>query len=349
MARLTLVVAVGLDRDEREHEGQDAEDQRLDEVQDRLEEVERHRDDPDDQRRHHPEGDLAAARRAVAAREAGNQVVVVVSARGHKTDELIDLAKEITDTPPAREMDMLLSTGEQESVALMAMAVQKLGVQSISMTGAKIGIVTDSFHTKARIKKEAQRMEQEDKAKGTVSGAAPRKLAGAAAAAVKRKEERLAAEAKKLAGEVSDDQTKLEASGAADARLPAQTGGRKKGETAKKPAAKKTETAKKEPKVTKSTPSPDQAKRILKGSARSDSQVTADSQFDPSKLKNADGDYKSASAMFKGLLFEGKKSDDAIAKEVDKKFGLGEQKAKDYVKWNRGWFRRQGVKIADPK
>ena len=209
--------------------------------------------------------------------------------------------------------------------------------------------VTMGMATKARIKKEAQRMEQEDKAKGTVSGAAPRKLAGAAAAAVKRKEERLAAEAKKLAGEVSDDQTKLEASGAADARLPAQTGGRKKGETAKKPAAKKTETAKKEPKVTKSTPSPDQAKRILKGSARSDSQVTADSQFDPSKLKNADGDYKSASAMFKGLLFEGKKSDDAIAKEVDKKFGLGEQKAKDYVKWNRGWFRRQGVKIADPK
>ncbi|MFN7769481.1 MAG: aspartate kinase [Planctomycetaceae bacterium] len=95
---------------------------------------------------------LAAAKRAVAARQQGHQVVVVVSARGHKTDELIDLAKEITETPPAREMDMLLSTGEQESVALMAMAVQKLGVQAISMTGAQIGIVTDNTFTKARIR-----------------------------------------------------------------------------------------------------------------------------------------------------------------------------------------------------
>ena len=95
---------------------------------------------------------LAAAGRIVAAKRAGNQVVVVVSARGHKTDELIALAHEITDSPPAREMDMLLSTGEQESVALLAMAVQKLGEQAISMTGAQIGIVTDSTHTKARIR-----------------------------------------------------------------------------------------------------------------------------------------------------------------------------------------------------
>lgn len=95
---------------------------------------------------------LAAAERAVRAKRAGSQVVVVVSARGHKTDELIDLAHEITDAPPAREMDMLLSTGEQESVALLAMAVQKLGEQSISMTGAQIGIVTDSTYTKARIR-----------------------------------------------------------------------------------------------------------------------------------------------------------------------------------------------------
>lgn len=95
---------------------------------------------------------LAAASRAVEAMRAGNQVVVVVSARGHKTDELIELAREITDNPPAREMDMLLATGEQESVALLAMAVQKLGEQAISMTGAQIGIVTDSTHTKARIR-----------------------------------------------------------------------------------------------------------------------------------------------------------------------------------------------------
>jgi aspartate kinase len=99
-----------------------------------------------------PEKILAAAQRAVRAKRAGHQVVVVVSARGHKTDELIELARQVTDTPPAREMDMLLSTGEQESVALLAMAVQKLGEESISMTGAQIGIVTDSTYTKARIR-----------------------------------------------------------------------------------------------------------------------------------------------------------------------------------------------------
>lgn len=96
---------------------------------------------------------LNAARRAIAAKQAGNQVVVVVSARGDKTDELIELANSITDAPPAREMDMLLSTGEQESVALLAMAVQKLGEPAISLTGYQIGILTDSTYTKARIKK----------------------------------------------------------------------------------------------------------------------------------------------------------------------------------------------------
>jgi aspartate kinase len=95
---------------------------------------------------------LAAARRAIAAHEKGEKVLVVVSARGHTTDELIVLAKELHERPPAREMDMLLSTGEQVSVALMAMAIHSLGVPSISFTGAQIGIVTDSFHTKARIR-----------------------------------------------------------------------------------------------------------------------------------------------------------------------------------------------------
>jgi aspartate kinase len=95
---------------------------------------------------------LAAARRAIRAHREGKQVIVVVSARGHTTDELIGLAREITERPPAREMDMLLATGEQVSVALMAMAIQGLGVPAISFTGAQIGIVTDSFHTKARIR-----------------------------------------------------------------------------------------------------------------------------------------------------------------------------------------------------
>jgi aspartate kinase len=104
---------------------------------------------------------MAAARRAIRARKAGNQVIVVVSARGDTTDELIDLAREITDRPPAREMDMLLATGEQISIALMAMAIQSLGEPAISFTGAQIGIVTDSFHTKARIKNiSTQRMRQ---------------------------------------------------------------------------------------------------------------------------------------------------------------------------------------------
>ena len=94
---------------------------------------------------------VAAAKRAVAAQQAGAQVVMVVSARGKKTDELVKLAAEITDDPPPREMDMLLSTGEQESVALMAMAVNEQGANAISMTGGQIGVVTDSTHTKARI------------------------------------------------------------------------------------------------------------------------------------------------------------------------------------------------------
>jgi aspartate kinase len=104
---------------------------------------------------------MAAARRAIRAKQTGSQVIVVVSARGDTTDELIDLAREISDHPPAREMDMLLSTGEQVSIALMAMAIQALGQPAISFTGAQIGIVTDSFHTKARIKNiSTQRLRQ---------------------------------------------------------------------------------------------------------------------------------------------------------------------------------------------
>jgi aspartate kinase len=95
---------------------------------------------------------MAAARRAIRAKRAGHQVVMVVSARGDTTDDLIDLAREITEQPPAREMDMLLSTGEQISIALMAMAVHTLGENAISFTGTQVGIVTDSTHTKARIK-----------------------------------------------------------------------------------------------------------------------------------------------------------------------------------------------------
>lgn len=95
---------------------------------------------------------LAAARKAVRAQRSGNQVVMVVSAMGKNTDTLISLANEINERPPAREMDMLLSTGEQVSVALMAMAIDSLGAKAVSLTGAQIGIQTDSSHTKARIR-----------------------------------------------------------------------------------------------------------------------------------------------------------------------------------------------------
>jgi aspartate kinase len=99
-----------------------------------------------------PQKILAAAQKAIARQQAGHQVVVVVSAMGHQTDVLVDLAKQISERPSAREMDMLLSTGEQVSVALFAMAIQSLGHKAVSLTGAQIGIRTDSTHTKARIK-----------------------------------------------------------------------------------------------------------------------------------------------------------------------------------------------------
>jgi aspartate kinase len=92
-----------------------------------------------------------AAGRIVAAREQGNRVVAVLSARGETTDELLGMAHEVSERPLAREMDMLLSTGERISCALCAMAIHDLGHNAISLTGSQAGIVTDSSHTKARI------------------------------------------------------------------------------------------------------------------------------------------------------------------------------------------------------
>jgi aspartate kinase len=92
-----------------------------------------------------------AAARIVAAREEGNRVVAVLSARGKTTDELVAAAHEISERPVAREMDMLLSTGERISCALCAMAIHDMGHEAISLTGSQAGIVTDSSHTKARI------------------------------------------------------------------------------------------------------------------------------------------------------------------------------------------------------
>jgi aspartate kinase len=92
-----------------------------------------------------------AAGRVVAARESGKRVVAVLSARGKTTDELVAQAQEISERPVAREMDMLLSTGERISCALCAMAIHDMGHEAISLTGSQAGIVTDSSHTKARI------------------------------------------------------------------------------------------------------------------------------------------------------------------------------------------------------
>ena len=81
-----------------------------------------------------PQKILAAARKAIRAQQAGNQVVMVVSAMGKNTDLLVDLAHQVNERPSAREMDMLLSTGEQVSVALMAMAIHSLGHKAVSLT-----------------------------------------------------------------------------------------------------------------------------------------------------------------------------------------------------------------------
>ena len=91
------------------------------------------------------------ARRIVATFEQGHSVSAVVSARGDTTDELVELAREITPDPPEREMDMLLSAGERISCALLAMAIHRLGYDAVSLTGSQAGIVTDNMHTKARI------------------------------------------------------------------------------------------------------------------------------------------------------------------------------------------------------
>ena len=91
------------------------------------------------------------ARRVVKTKKAGYDVVVIVSALGDTTDKLIELAKQITSTPSERELDMLISTGEQVSIALLAMAIHKLGEDAISFTGAQVGIITDNSFTKARI------------------------------------------------------------------------------------------------------------------------------------------------------------------------------------------------------
>ena len=115
-----------------------------------------------------PERLREVAKRVAKARKAGHQVVVVVSALGDTTDNLLELASQVSKDPPERELDMLLATGEQVSAALLSMAIDALGLKAISFTGAQVGIVTDHAHTQARIQDvSAQRIKQA-LAKGSV-------------------------------------------------------------------------------------------------------------------------------------------------------------------------------------
>jgi aspartate kinase len=97
------------------------------------------------------DGIKRVAQRIVATRKAGHSVVVVVSAMGDGTDELIDLANQVSPLPPGRELDMLLTSGERISMALLAMAIADLGLQGRSFTGSQAGVITDSVHGRARI------------------------------------------------------------------------------------------------------------------------------------------------------------------------------------------------------
>src|SRR5215470_16428371 len=97
------------------------------------------------------DGIKRVAQRIVATRKSGDSVVVVVSAMGDTTDELVDMANQVTPLPPGRELDMLLTAGERISMALLAMAIANLGLEGRSFTGSQAGVITDDTHGKARI------------------------------------------------------------------------------------------------------------------------------------------------------------------------------------------------------
>ena len=92
------------------------------------------------------------AARVLKTQSEGNQVVVVVSAMGDTTDELIELAEQVSPKPAARELDMLLTAGERISMAVLAMAIHDLGMEARSYTGSQAGLITDATHGKARIR-----------------------------------------------------------------------------------------------------------------------------------------------------------------------------------------------------
>ena len=93
----------------------------------------------------------AVAKKIAASKETGKDLIIVVSAMGNSTDELTQLAKKLSPKAPQRELDMLLATGEQVSIALLSIALNELGVPALAMTGPQVGIVTESSHGRARI------------------------------------------------------------------------------------------------------------------------------------------------------------------------------------------------------
>src|SRR5262249_48806135 len=97
------------------------------------------------------EGVRRVAQRIVSTRRSGDDVVVVVSAMGDTTDELIDLAHQVSPRPPGRELGMLLTAGERIAMAVLAMAIADLGVEARSFTGSQAGVITDAYHGRARI------------------------------------------------------------------------------------------------------------------------------------------------------------------------------------------------------
>lgn len=112
-----------------------------------------------------PEKIRNIAKRLMKLKAQGNDLVIIVSAMGHTTDELIDLMHKVTESPDAREYDMLISTGEQVSASLMAMALQDIGCPAISLTGGQAGVMTEDIYKKARIKHvHMDRIEKEIKA-----------------------------------------------------------------------------------------------------------------------------------------------------------------------------------------
>ncbi|MBM4462979.1 MAG: aspartate kinase [Chloroflexi bacterium] len=110
----------------------------------------------------------AIARRVIAAKQEGNQVVVVISAMGHTTDNLLDLAHQFTSEPDEREMDVLLSTGEIVSSSLLAIAINSMGHKAVSLTGEQAGIMTDAFYSRARIRSIAPQRILKELGKGNI-------------------------------------------------------------------------------------------------------------------------------------------------------------------------------------